>query len=333
MYLALWIDESQDTPPGRVVVCTPLLKRENTAVAVLRGVAHADSLSLIFSGERDALSTMAEELVRVDRPEFTPQQLIGKVRGMADFVGVSEVEFDAKTVTAAVKVPRAGLYPRAITPDAKPIWDETVKRFEKTIKRYSDNRKKWAAAIVIFQRLAAERGVRPFVRDVGTDKLRNDLGREINRRLNRSNHHALQLVRDTFDQNGELLARLGTERFYEAAWSNKTYYVTTVQVLRPRRGVEPARVIAELMRQRWGGQAGRYVFRAVDQWTSVLIEPYGQDLAAYIASAISRAQVILLFALPEDATHAAVIEQLKSAGRRWVKTGTLVEIPRGSSPR
>ena len=336
MYLALWIDESRERAGDKVICCTPLLNRQNTAVAVLRGSQHAGSDGLIFSGDQQLLSVLVRRIEQATErhPELAEGRLLAAVKWLARDTGASLVEFDASAaVLAAVKMPKVGLYPLQITREAKPLWDETLERFGKTIHKYADTRRQWAAAIIIFQRLADQHRVKPFKRDPTQDKLGNKMAREVNRRANRGNHRALQLIQDVFDDNRELLARVGPERFYEAAKNQRLYYVTTVQRLQPKKGVEPGRVIDALMDGGWGGQRGRYVFKALDQYTSVLIEPTGQVLDAYIATSMTKDLVILLFGLPEDVRETEIIKQLNAAGKRWVKTGVLVEIPRGSGAR
>lgn len=346
MFLAVWIDESQAAPRDRVVVCVPAVRRLNGAVAVLRSDSHDGALATIISGDVAVLKRFAEALRASEDVDLNGEPLLRAVEHLARSVGASIVPLDrppipslappppkprkakAVCVVAVMREPAQRLYPRYITRQAKPIWDEVVERNAELLKRYrNDKERMWAAAIFLFQREAASRGVRPFSRDPAKESHQKKIRREIYKRIERGNALALKATDRAFEllKQADMASSMTAEKFYESAHKDTLYYLTTFRVVKLR--VEPNAAMERLIESGWGnGQAGRYVYRVVDSYTSVLAEPVGKQLYLYCVTRMTHDLLVVLFGLEEDADPQDVMRELSVAGRRWVRTGTLVTI-------
>jgi|GEM_PF-7043822 len=333
MYLAVWIDDRNDRPHDRIVLVTPLLKRLNAAVALLNSKKREDATSLILSGDQQALNQFAQLVDRADDDWVTENdgQLLDALGVVADKAGCSIVPFDgqdgqvaADVVLAKIKrIPKPGLYPRFITKEGKAIWDEVVVQYKKTLNNYkADKEKMWAAAILIFKRVAGQRDVKPFTKDFGAPH-RGKILTETHRRINRGNHKALKAVQKAAEllAKEKLATRLTNEKFYETAHHGGRYYITTYQVLTT---VDATRALDLLREKAWGGGAPGYVHRAVDMYTDVLAEPLGKKkLYFYIATHLTSDLMNIMFPSLEDADSQTIMRTLSKAGRQWVKTGTM----------
>jgi hypothetical protein len=60
--------------------------------------------------------------------------------------------------------------------------------------------------------------------------------------------------------------------------------------------------------------------------TDLIIEPEGAQVHCYITTHLSKDQIIILFGLTEEVAHKQILKTLGTAGRKWVKTGVLVEV-------
>lgn len=356
MYAAIWIDESKAAANEKIVVCNPLMSRLNAAVAVLNSQRRADAPSLILSGESTALKAFLASLDKADDSwgEANADSLIDSIISRAGQMGLSTVDYDEATtdavaavvaryiplrmfagiqlVLAVRKEPKPKMYPNHITPEAKPLWDKLVVEHKKVLNRFkSDKKKMWAAAIILLKRLAAQKNVKPFSRDPAAEHLHKTLqkegGRDLSKEATNSNFRALKEVSDVFDRlKGEaLVSRLTSEKFYEVEKSRSIYYITTYQVAKVRRTVEPRAVIDRIAATSAGWSKVRQVAkRKIDSYTSVLAEPEGPDVVFYMVTGFTRDQVILILDIPEDTSDAKILKRLGTAGRKWVKTGVMV---------
>lgn len=68
--------------------------------------------------------------------------------------------------SSKIKAPSTRSLPVDINPEAIHLWKEVIKRERKTINQYKDNLYKWAAAIVLFKKLCAKKGIPPFTTSV-----------------------------------------------------------------------------------------------------------------------------------------------------------------------
>jgi len=333
MYVALWIDESKDSANEKIVICKPLLQRLNAALAVLNAEKRKDAPSMIFSGDPERLQRFVQEIEKLDDSlgNIETGVLVDGLARLADYTGVSTVPFPTEATAAKPirRIPKPGYYPRYITREAKPIWDMVVKQHKKTIDKYKqDKMRMWAAAIVIFKRYAAQEGVAPFSKDASQEKFNQALINDLHKVINRGNSKALSESERIFEKLYEagLVARLTTEKFYEVATRNAQYYITTYRWAKLRKGIQPKDVLGWLMLNGYRGQPGKYATLWIDQSTDLLVEPEGKDVYFYIVTTLTRAQLNTLFELDETADPKKILKRLGTAGRRWVKTGTLVEI-------
>jgi hypothetical protein len=339
MYLALWIDDRKDTAQKRIVFCQPLLKRENAAVALLNSQKRDDADSMILSGDDASLNRFAAMVDAADDDWTTTdfERIADAIGIVAEKAGCSVVPFGdraaqvaAQLVLGAIKrIPKPGLYPRYITKEGKEIWDEVVVQYKKTIDKYRASKEKmWAAAILIYKRVAEKRNVNPFGRDFGKAH-RGKMLTELHRRINRGNHKALKAVEQAAGMlaKQQLGTRLTNEKFYEAAQHNKRYYMTTYQVQNVK---DAAKAIDFLIEKNWGaGVAGKYVHHAIQlgtdaAQTDVLAEPVRKNrLYYYITTPLTRDMLSILWPTLEDADSQTIMRKLGIMGRKWVKTGTM----------
>lgn len=385
MYAALWIHPQPEKADDRIVVCQPLLSKEGSAVAVLRSRDHADSESIILSAEHQDLVAFLRRLDTYDDrwDRFDDAGLVDAIAKAAMRNAVSVVDFgdeddaiavDTSTrvslgttlrfdtpgnfsmgdtspsvqlhiVTAVRKIPKAKFYPRFITKEAKPLWDDLVVDHKKVLNKYkSDKQKMWIAAIIILQRVAAQKGVKPFTKEPGSmayplkeergNKLKNinirkDAHEDIANRANKGNLRALDASEVAFDSLKEagLVNRLTKEKFYEVAKHQSRYYITTYRWAKLRKDVKPGAVIRHLLSaEGYNGAPGKYAHKNIDAVTDILVEPEGKDVNFYFTTFLTKDQVILLFDLPEDVSDRKIMKLMGTAGRKWVKTGVLIEI-------
>lgn len=334
MYLAVWIDDREETPDRRIVLCTPLLKRLNAAITLLQSRRHIDADSIILSGDQNQLNNFAGMLDEADDAWLTKHndRLVDALTIVATKAGCSVVPYgsvpDGVTsgiVRAAVrKEPKPGLYPRFITKEGKAIWDDVLEKYRRTIHKYKgDKEKMWGAAILIYQRVAQQKEVRPFTRDFG-ESHRGKMKTETHRRINQGNFKALKSIESAAQMlaKEKLAGKLTNEKFYEAAHENKRYYITTFRALNTPNAKQAAQFLLE---KHWGGGVpGHAVHRAVDMYTDVLAEPFGQKkLHFYIATHLTRDLMEIMFPGLADRDKQTVLRTLSAAGRKWVKTGTM----------
>lgn len=330
MFAAIWIDESKKSAHEKIVVCTPLMGRLNTAIAVLRSESHEAAKCVIISGDPELLKTFIARLNEADESwdHLTSAQLIETISKASVQAGISVVPANSEVTAAIKRVPKPGAYPLLITPDAKPLWDFVTMEHKDVLARYkSDKEKMWAVAIILLKRYCDEHGVAPFSKDPDQRKLRRMSSVEFHKRVNNGNFKALEATQMAFDHLREIgkASRLTTEKFFESAKSASMYYITTVQVAKLK--VAPADAISALRDIGWI-TGPKYAHKHIDSTTDVLAEPEGKDLAFYHATRITQDEVILLFGLSDDASDAHILKTMSAAGRKWVKTGILVEIPR-----
>lgn len=338
MYLAVWIDDGKERPHDRIVLVTPLLKRLNAAVALLNSQKREDATSMILSGDERALNQFAYLVDQADDGWVTSNRdrMVDALGVIAEKAGCSVVPFDGTEGHAAAtweeehrdrpkpkRHPKPGLYPRLITKEGKALWDEVVEQYKATIARFkSDKEKMWAAAILIFKRVAGERGIRPFSKDVS----QIDQGKIVtktHRIINRGNHKALASIEKAAEmlQKEKLAKRLTNEKFYEAANEAGKWYVTTFRVLETPDAKRALQLLAE---KAWGMGTGGYLHRTVDTYTDVLAEPMGQNkLYFYVATHLTRDLMSVLFPTLRNADAKTIMRTLSKAGRQWVKTGTM----------
>jgi hypothetical protein len=334
MYLAVWINDREETPDKRIILCTPLLKRLNAAITLLQSRRHKDADSLVLSGDQNQLNRFAEMLDEADDEWLTNQndRLVDALTIVATKAGCSIVPYGAVpdgvtselAVAKVTKQPKPGLYPRFITKEGKAIWDDVLEKYRRTIGRYkADKEKMWAAAIMIYQRMAQQQNVKPFTRDFGQSH-RGKMKTETHRRINQGNFKALKAIESAAQMlaKEKLAGRLTNEKFYEAAIENRRYYITTFQALNTP---DAKRAVQLLLDKHWGGgAAGQAVHRAVDMYTDVLAEPFNQKkLHFYIATHLTRDLMEIMFPGVADKDKQTVLRTLSAAGRKWVKTGTM----------
>lgn len=337
MYLAVWINDQEDTPDRRICLCTPLLKRLNAAITLLQSQKRAESDSLILSGDQNQLNEFVRLLDEADDQWLSDNNdtLIDALTVVAAKAGCSVVPYGsvpdgvvAEFVRAEVKkAPRVGLYPRYITKDAKPIWDDVLEKYVKTINKYKDDKEKmWAAAIMIFQRVAHAQNIKPFTRDFGQAH-RGKMQTKTHQRINQGNYKALKAVEQAANMLGKqkLATKLTREKFWEAAHENNRYYITTYQTLNTP---DSKRALQVLFDNHWGtGVPGQYVHRAVDMYTDVMAEPGGaKKLYFWLQTHLTRDLMEILFPGLANKDKQTVMRMLGKAGRQWVKTGTMKAI-------
>lgn len=337
MYVAIWLDPQPPTADERIVVCTPLLPRQGAAVAILRSRRLADAKSLILSAERSDLIAFLKELDQADDSwnALTDDELVDAIVRKAATMAVSEVDFGelaavAFYVTAVRKIPKPGSYPRFITKEAKPLWDDLTVRYRKSLDKFkSDKKMMWAAAVIMLKRLAAEKRVKPFTKDPTEDKVRKMARNEISRRANNGNFKALKEVKEAFKflKRAGLASALAPEAFLETVKHGDRYYVTTFQQAALPKGVKPSFAINQLLfGRRYGGKPEKFAHKNIDNLTDVLVEPKGKNLHFHLTTSLTRDQVILLFGLDEEVTDAAIRRTLQRAGADWVRTGRLADV-------
>lgn len=337
MYLAVWIDDRKDTPNERIVLVTPLLKRLGAAVALLNSRKRLKADHIILSGDEHALNRFAELLDNADDEwkSRNNDRLIEALKVIAAKAGCSVVPSDGRAgqvggafeVLAVIQKPRVGLYPRYITKEGKEVWDEIVEKYERTIAKYQEGKnyeKMWAAAIIIYRRVAGAKGIRAFTRDFGQAH-RGKILTETHRRINRGNAKALEAT----ERAAEMLAKeklgshLSTEQFYEAAIKNGRYYLMTYRVL----NTPDVRKAVELLAEKaWGRRAGsgHALHRAIDHYTDVAAEPMGaKKLYFYIMTKLSRDFLEIMWPSLVKADERTLLRKLGEMGRKWVKTGTM----------
>jgi hypothetical protein len=334
MYLAVWINDREETPDRRICLCTPLLKRLNAAVALLQSRKRHDADSVILSGDQNQLNRFVELLDEADDDWLADRndRLVDALTIVAAKAGCSVVPYGSvpdgvtsEMVRAAVKkMPKPGLYPRYITKEAKPIWDDVLEKYKKTLHQYkADKEKMWGAAILIFQRVAHAQQVRPFTRDFGQSH-RGKIQTVTHRRINQGNFKALKAIENAAQMlaKQKLAGRLTNEKFYEAAHENGRYYITTFQALTTP---DAKRAVQFLLGEHWGGGVpGQYAHRAVDMYTDVMAEPLGQKkLHFYIVTHLTRDLMEIMWPGLADKDKQTVLRTLGKAGRQWVKTGTM----------
>lgn len=340
MYAAIWIDSGQPSASEKIVVCKPLLEREGAAVAVLNSHKREGASSVILSGEGKRLRQFIGELDKLDDrwDHFSDEELIAAIIKTAERAQLSPIEFGEEAaealsyvVLAVRTIPKPGSYPRFITRPAKKIWDEIVVEHKKVIDQFKGDKKKmWAAAILMLQRAAGAKGIEPFTKeDPGRDKVRKMAVNDINRKANNGNFRALQLIQNIFDelQADGLVSRLTVEKFYEVAKHRDLYYVTTYQRIMLPKSVQPSAIIGKLLtKENFYGKPGQYAAMAMNAVTDLIIEPEGKGVDCYITTHLSRDQIIILFGLEESVTIEQILKVLGTAGRKWVKTGVLIEV-------
>ena len=351
MYAALWINPQPEKADERIVVCYPLLTRQNAAVAVLNSQRRAGAESSILSGEMKTLQHFLGQLDKADDSwdSLSDQELISSVEALAERYKVSIVDWDnndfgeepteeapttaSHLVLAVKKIPKAGFYPRLITKEGKQVWDNMFEKdspYRKAIYKFkSDKTKMWAAAIILLRRIGPANVV--FKKDpLGEDSSRKMAQQEINKRANRGNAKAITETEKVFDfLKGEgLVSRLTTEKFYETVKYASRYYITTYRWCKLRKGVTPGAVIQRLLSARGydGGSPGKFAHKSIDGVTDILIEPEGKDVYFYLTTFLTKDQVILLFGLADEGIKDdKILKLLKTSGRKWVKTGVLVD--------
>jgi len=346
MFLAVWIDETKERVRERVVLCVPAVRTLNGALAILSSDRHDDAPGTIISGDIAVLNRFAKLLHERDRywQDLNGDLVLRAVERLAKMAGASIVPLDRPPVpstapppppkkkkqeTQAVRrEPKQKLYPRHITKEAKKIWDEVLERNKELLKKYKkDKQRMWAAAIFLFQREAADRGISPFTKDPEKESHQKKMRKEINLRVNRGNALALKAAEQAFDllAQQKIATSLTGEKFYESAHDGDWYYVTTYRVMKLK--APPKVAMEQLIEQGWGsGQVGRFVHRVVDNYTDILAEPVGKQLYLYLVTRLTRDQLVVLFGFEEDVAAQTVMKRLSQAGRQWVRTGTLVTI-------
>lgn len=336
MYLAVWIDDRKDTPDERIVLVTPLLKRLGAAVALLNSRKRLNADHVILSGDEHSLNRFAELLDNADDEwkSDNNDRLIEALKTVAAKAGCSVVPSDGRPgqiggaveVLAVIQKPRAGLYPRYITKEGKAVWDEIVEKYEKTIAKYQEGRnyeKMWAAAIIIYRRVAGAKGIRAFTRDFGQAH-RGKILTETHRRVNRGNAKALEATQRATEMlaKEQLGSQLSNEQFYEAAIKKGRYYLVTFRVLKTP---DADRAMELLSEKAWGrGAAGHALHRMIDHYTDVMVEPMGQkQLYFYIMTKLSRDFLEIMWPSLVKADEKTLLRKLGQMGRKWVKTGTM----------
>lgn len=314
---------------------------------MLKSEKREDASSLILSGDPERLKAIIGELDKADDEwdNLTDDQLIASIIALAKRYDASPVEFgdvDGDDISAAYvvlairRIPKPKAYPRLITKEAKPIWDMLTVEHKDVLNKYkSDKKLMWAAAIIILKRYAAEKGIKPFTRDPGAQKVRKTAIVHINKRANNGNHDALDLIQDLFTRlkAAKLVkGRVSAEKFYEAVKHRQRYYITTVQTMTLTQRADPDFVIRTVSQMdQFGGHPPKYAMAQTNEVTYLYVQPGGKgdtNLYCYIATYLTRDQVILLFDLDDDAKDAEILKLSAKAGRRWVKTGELGEIPK-----
>ena len=334
MYLAVWINDQEDSPHRRICLCTPLLKRLNAAITLLQSQRRKEADSLILSGDQNQLNEFARLLDEADDEWMTRnnERLVDALTIVAAKAGCSVVPYGSvpEGVTSEVayaevkKEPRVGLYPRYITKEGKAVWDQVLEKYAKTIGKYkADKEKMWAAAIMIYQRVAQAQNIKPFTRDFGQAH-RGKTRTKTHQRINQSNFKGLRAVQNAAEllAKQKLAGKLTREQFYEAAFENKRYHLTTFQTLNTP---DPKRAVDVLLDKAWGtGVPGRYAHRAVDMYSDVLAEPSGaKKLYFWLQTHLTRDLMEILFPGLADKDKQTVMRMLGKAGRQWVKTGTM----------
>lgn len=338
----MWIDSERPSASEKIVVCKPLLEREGAAVAVLNSHKREGAPSAIISGEGERLRHFIGELDSVDDrlDHFSDDELVAAIIKMAEMAKLSPIDFGedpvealAWVVLAIRRIPKPKAYPRFITKRGRKIWDGVVVDHKDVINRFKKDKKKmWAAAILMYQRACGTLGIEPFTKeDPGQDKVRKMAVNDINRKSNKGNFKAIQIIQNLFDdlKDEKLASKLTVEKFYEAARHRNIYYVTTFQRILLRRGVQPEAIIGKLLsRSGFYGKPGQYAAQGMNAVTDLIIEPEGAQVHCYITTHLSKDQIIILFGLAEEVTHKQILKALGTAGRKWVKTGLLIEVTR-----
>jgi hypothetical protein len=328
MYLAIWFDSTKRKPSECLVMVTPLLQKLNAAVAVLKAQKRDDAEGCILSGNEQGLNRFALMVDQADDEwdSTNPERLLDAISIIAEKADCSIVPYDNKPAQVAAKVttrPGVKVYPRLITPEGKKLWDELMVKYQKTIDRYSaDKEKMWAAAILIYQRVAHAQGTKPFQKDAGAAH-RSKVLTEQHKRINRGNAKALKAVEKAANmlQQAKLGGRLTNEKFWEAAQNGDRYFITTYQV---QNSPNPAAALELLADKKWGQKYQHAVYRAVDMHTSILAEPMGKKkIYYYLATKMPTDVMEIMFPTLEGADPQTILRTLGKAGRQWVKTGTM----------
>ena len=331
MYVALWIDDTKDKPNEKVVVCKPMLGRLGTAIAVLNSQRRDDASSMIISGDNDRLQRFVNEVEKVDDRwgKLPTDNLLASLAKLADYCGVSVVPFPEAVEALTRKNPKAGFYPRYINNAAKPIWDLVVEKHKDEIAKQKGNKlNMWAAAIIMFKRYCADRGIPPFTKDPANDQARAKAVNEINRRTNEGQFKAMEKVNEVSRllMTERLISRLLAPRFYEVSYSRSMFYVTVFQWAKLTKDVKPLTVLQFLLAKGMAGKPGQYAHWNVGLMTDILAEPEGKDVNFYVVTSLTRDHAILMLDLPEDAGNDMILKLLNKAGRQWLDSGVLVEI-------
>lgn len=312
MYLAVWL-EGPDVKVG-----APPLRRLNGALAVLRAHSRDDLPGLVFSGAEQRLRGLCEALEATTWPDNVPD-VLHVLYGLARRHRISVV---TPTTAAVTTVPRVGRYPRHISKKGRAVWDVVVDRHKQQIRRYGGKKRQWAAAIILYRRYAAAQGIEPFRALKTTEQKLRDASRDdIRKKIQMGSMRAGQDLEDLIKDLGDKVLRLKDEKFKEVAREGAAYFITTQYPLLLRRNVTPVAALGILMAKGWAGQPGRHLHRQVDRHTHLLVEPKGPQLVAYVATMLTRDQVILVFEFPEDVQERDLLRGIEKAGRSWVRSG------------
>lgn len=231
-------------------------------------------------------------------------------------------------IVALRKSPQVKLYPQHVTKQGKKIWDKVVIEQKAQINQYKSKEQQWAAALILFQREAAHLGVKPFTIDPNLEGLRKRASKELNSRLSAGNAKASREADGIFKA---LKARgqaslMTKQQFYEAVWYRGKFYLTTSRTIKLNNS-QPGDVLEFLNGRGYDVKLPLYSHRTLDNYTDILFEPQGaQALYCFVTAFISRDNATLLFGLGEDANDNEIVKHLNQAGRRWVKTGTLIKV-------
>jgi len=315
MYLVVWLDGTQ------VRVCGPLLRRLNAALSVLNSYRREDAPGLVFGGDEVRLRGFCEELADQQFGTTVPD-ILRQLCGLARDHRISVVR---PTTAAVTTSPKPKAYPKHISPAGKKIWDEMLKQHGPMIRRkYPNKERQWAAALILYERFAAEVGVQPFRPIKSTEqKLRQASRDDVRKKVQMGGMRAGAALDRFIAAVQPMVARIKDEKFYEAVREREAFFLTTVYPLILKRNTNPVDVINHAIEQGWAGVQGRYVQQPIDRITHLLIEPNGKQLSAYVAAMLSRDQVILIFEFPDDASDAELVKGLEKAGRQWIRSGRI----------
>lgn len=229
-------------------------------------------------------------------------------------------EDDEDAEAFAAPEPKPGTYPKGINSKAKDIWDKVVKENSKKIDEQDDLKKKWAAAIVLFQRAAKDEGIKAFDK---FPKKKSSASSNIEQTLGSSKDQAVGEIESDFKhlKRDGSVQRLTKLNFEGTGKRKGRVYIKLSKYAILRKGVDPEKAIRSLSDR--GYKAGRKrAHKKIDKNAEILWEANGDRLVANILLSITFDQAVIFLDM-EGAKQASITKKLAKVGRRWIKTGDL----------